>query len=263
MRNKNRIVVSNSKGGVGKTTSVIEICAAAARLNIGKGLVIDLDPQGNASRHLLGEVPKPKDETVYDLLMEEDTDIKSVLKKANASWPNVWVIPANQRLKNADKTLESIPHWIDLLDEIVEQIESKFAYIIIDTPPAMNALTKMAVKAANKLLIPTDGSLYSDDGDKTILALVETLKKRTNHHLDLVKMVMTQQQKAGAHAVRHAMNALKSNYEDVFDPVRLPHSVKVNEAQRLHTPPVSPSYILPDDHSLRTGYEKITNDLLK
>ena len=193
-RNKNRLVIANGKGGVTKTTTTAEIAAHASRRK-KKLLLIDMDPQGNLSSTLLGYIPPTSQLTIFDLLIDEDVEIKNVIQKGSLNWPGICILPSNQKLSTAYKFLETEPNWISRLDEVVEQIEHNFDAVVIDTPPSMGLLTKMAIRAANKLLIPADTSTFSDSGDETILALVQHIEKKTGHKLDIIKMVLALQQK--------------------------------------------------------------------
>lgn len=262
MRHHNRIAISNSKGGVGKTTTCLEIGAHAARMGM-KVLFVDMDPQANTSSSILGYTPKATDPTIFELLVEDHGDVLQVIKKGTECWPNSYCLPCNQRLGSAYKFLESEPNWITALDEIIESIEDNFDLILIDTPPSMGLLTKLSIRAANKLLIPTDTSRFADDGDETIIAQVMLLEKKSGHKLDLIRMVLTLQQKRGAYATRDSIDYLKSQYNDLFLDIDIPHSVKVIEAQRMHRPPQSAMSILEPDHKLFLGYEKLTNELIK
>ena len=224
MRNKNRIVVCNGKGGVGKTTSVIEIAAELSNVQQGRLLVIDIDPSANSTLHLLGYIPKQSELTISNLLLDDDLDTKALFRKATSAWPNTYVIPSNETLNRVPALIEGQEYWINLLDENLETFEHNFDYILIDTPPLTNALTKLALRAANKLLIPTDISEYSDSSDNKILALVKSLEKKGNHKLDLVKLVMTMQQKGNSFAVREAIQTAIKEHGDIFDPVFIPHT---------------------------------------
>lgn len=260
-RNQNRIVVANSKGGVTKTTSLCEL-AAHASFEGKRVLCIDLDPQANTTSTLLGHTPTSKDKTLFDLLIDNETDIKDVLCKGSDNWPHIWLLPANQKLEKTYKFLESEPNWISRLDEVIQQIEHNFDAILIDTPPTMGLLTKLAIMAANKLLIPTDTSRFSNDGDETILALAEHIQEKTGHKLETIKMVLTLQQKGGARANVNARKYLKEHYKKIFWDIELPHCVKAIEAQRMYSPPKSVSSLLTPDHKLYKGYQQIAKALI-
>lgn len=253
-RHKNRILFANNKGGVGKTTSLVEICAHAVFKN-KKVLIIDMDPQGCASRVFLGEIPGPKDSTIFDVLVGQ-AEVTDALKKATENWPRVHVLGANQKLEVAHKFLEPEPGWETALDEVVESIEENFDLILIDSPPALGLLTKIAIRAANKLVIPTDISLYADDGLSKLLALVDHIEKKTKHKIDLVKVVVTAMQKGGAHATRNALKRLQDEVGEMFMPVELPHTIKVFEAQR-EAQPRAAAQMLDEDHKLYVGYQKL------
>ena len=260
-RNKNRLVVANGKGGVTKTTTTCEVAAHASRRK-KKILLVDMDPQSNSSSTILGYIPPSTQKTIFDLLIDEQVEIRGVLKKGSNNWPNIWILPSNQKLSTAYKFLETEPNWISRLDEISQQIEHNFDAIIIDTPPSMGLLTKMSIRAANKLLIPTDTSMYSDDGGATILALVNHIERKTGHKLETVKLILAMQQKKNSFVTKNALEYLSETYNEIFMRVDLPHCTKAQEAHRRYEPPKSAMSLLPSDHKLFKGYEKISSALI-
>ncbi|HET9239184.1 MAG TPA: AAA family ATPase [Oligoflexus sp.] len=258
-RHKNRITIGNNKGGVGKTTTTVELCAHAVYQR-KKTLIVDADPQANASRIFLGYKPGAKDTTLFDVLLGE-ADVTDALKKATDNWPGVYVLPGSQKLESAHKFLESEPGWETALDEIIESIEDNFDLILIDSPPALGLLTKIAIRAANKVLIPTDTSIYGEEAVTKMFALIEHIEKKTKHKVELVRVVLAAMQKGGAYATREALSKLKTEYGDSFLPIELPHTVKVMDAQRAAVPKAA-AQILQDDHKLYTGYKQLLESII-
>lgn len=260
-RNNNRLAVANGKGGVTKSTTSCEIAAHASR-NKKKVLLVDLDPQGNTSSTILGYLPPSHERTIFDLLVDEESDIKSVLRKGSEFWPGIWILPSNQKLEKAYKFLESEPNWINRVDEVIEQIEHNFDAVIMDTPPSMGLLTKMAIKASNKVLIPTDTSKFSDDGNDTILALIQHIEDKTGHKLDSINLILALQQKQNSFVTKDSLKFLTENHGDIFLPVDLPHCTKAQEAHRKFSPPRSAMSLLNPSHKLYRGYEKLASVLI-
>lgn len=251
---KKRVGVGNNKGGVGKTTTLVELVANSVRRK-KKTLVLDLDPQCGAGQMLLGAVPEMDEITLFHVLIG-NAGVKDALRKASSNWPGVYVLCSNQKLENAHKFLETEPGWETCLDEIIESIEDNFDEIYVDMPPATGFLTKIALRAINTLVIPTDISIYAASGLNKMFALIDHFERKSNHKIDLVRVIVTASQKGGSKVIRSALDELKEKYGDQYLPVDLPHTVRVWEAQR-EIPPRAASQVLEENHKLLQGYKSL------
>ena len=161
MSNKkcNTVVIANSKGGVGKTTTILE-CAAHAGKNKKKVLVVDMDPQGDSSKALLGRALEPEDAHIFHLLVGE-VGVEDVVRSSNEHWENVHIIPADIKLTTLPEHLSGVLGYEKKLYKVLGSIKHLYDLILIDTGPQTTILTQIAMRAADQLLIPTDTSVYS------------------------------------------------------------------------------------------------------
>ena len=178
--------VANQKGGVGKTTTTVNIAAALSMGGL-RVLVIDLDPQGNASTAL--GVPHRDIAGIYDVLMG-DSPITSVIQKVSG-FPSLDCIPSNSTLANAEVNLVSMVARELRLKEALVEISPNYDYIFIDCPPSLGLLTINALAAARELLIPIQTEYYALEGLSQLLETYGVVKKRLNANLDLSTIVLT------------------------------------------------------------------------
>ncbi len=177
------IAIANQKGGVGKTTSAINISAALA--TIGQSvLLIDLDPQANATS---GVSVEPNDATIYECLMERQL-IKSVILPTDIHGFNI--IPSKGDLVGAEIEISNLADRETILKTIVGEIED-YDFVIIDCPPAFGLLTINALVAASALIVPVQCEYYAMEGLGSLMGNVERIRDSFNANLDLQGILLT------------------------------------------------------------------------
>ncbi|MBF9042477.1 AAA family ATPase [Rhodobacterales bacterium HKCCE4037] len=223
------IAITNQKGGVGKTTTAINLGATLASMNF-KVLVVDLDPQGNASTGL-GIEPADRNMTTYDLLLD-GADLADVAIETEVE--RLWIAPATTDLSSADIEMGQRDNRIFLLKEALATATA-YDFVLIDCPPSLSLLTLNALTAAHSLLVPLQAEFFALEGLSQLMLTVREVRETANPALRIEGVVLTM------HDAR--MNLSRQVEEDaratlgelVFDTV-VPRNVRLSEA---------PSYALP------------------
>ena len=216
--------VANQKGGVGKTTTTVNIAAALSMGGL-RVLVIDLDPQGNASTAL--GVPHRDTAGIYEVLMGDAT-ITSVIQKV-AGFPALDCVPSNSSLANAEVNLVSMVARELRLKEALDEIFPNYDYIFIDCPPSLGLLTINALAAARELLIPIQTEYYALEGLSQLLETYGVVKKRLNAKLDLSTIILTMFDGRTRLSNDVAAN-VRSHFPNELIDIPIPRAVRVSEA---------------------------------
>lgn len=180
------IAVSNQKGGVGKSATVVHTAAALALFG-KRVLVVDLDPQGHVAVNL-GHDPEDLEVTIYDSLEKKDFPIEPVIIHIK---DNLDIVPSNIHLAKANFTLVGRMHREELLKTKLRPLQEQYAYILIDCPPDLNLLTINALSAADYVLIPVQTQYLSLRGLRDLTETIEEVKEHGNPQLSILGVVPT------------------------------------------------------------------------
>lgn len=181
------ISVVNQKGGVGKTTTVINIGAVFAVLN-KKVLIIDFDPQSNASSGLDIDVSERENRNIYSVLLEENTIENSIFK---TKVPNLDIVPCTVDLAGAELDLATVENREYRLKNAISSIANNYDFIFIDCPPSLSLLTLNALVASTTILIPLQCEFFALEGLSHLLDTAERIKENFNPTLNINGIILT------------------------------------------------------------------------
>ena len=251
------ISVANQKGGVGKTTTTVNLCAILAKKN-KKVLLIDADPQGNATSGLGAE--KDAEFSTYDILVS-DVEIKDVIQDTiiqDTIIKNLKICPANMNLAGAEVELVSMMSREQRLKEKLDLVKEEFDYIFIDCPPSLGLITLNSFTASNSVLIPIQCEYYALEGLGQLLNTINLVKKHLNKNIKIEGALLTMYD-IRTNLSNQVVKEVKRYFENKVYKTVIPRNVRLSEA---------PSYGMPiTEYDPRSkgakSYMKFAKEFLK
>ena len=226
------IAFANQKGGVGKTTTAVNLATALASID-KKVLLIDLDPQGNASTGL-GIKNDQRANNTYHILHDPHSIAKTISKTLV---PNLMLIPAHEQLAAIDHELSHQTDRYTRLKTALVSVKAQYDFIFIDCPPSLGTLTLNALTCCNRVLVPLQCEFYALEGLSQLLKSIMQIKTKINPSLDLQGVVLTMYQKRSVLNQQVALDAQKHLGKKVYK-TRVPRNIRLSEAPSFGQPAI-------------------------
>ncbi|MCI8627326.1 MAG: ParA family protein [Lachnospiraceae bacterium] len=247
------IAVANQKGGVGKTTTAINLSACLAEKE-QKVLVIDIDPQGNTSSGL-GIDKNNVENTVYELMLGE-AELKDCIMVE--VYPNLSVLPSNINLAGAEIELIGLENQQFILKTQIDKIRYEYDFIIIDCPPSLNTLTVNAMTAADTVLVPIQCEYYALEGLSQLMHTIDLVKQRLNPNLEIEGVVFTMYDARTNLSLQVVENVKETLTNTIYKTI-IPRNVRLAEAPS-HGMPIN---IYDSKSAGAEGYRDLADEVIE
>ncbi len=222
--------VVNQKGGVGKTTTTVNLSAGLAQLGQNV-LLIDTDPQGNSSSGV-GVDKENLKFSIYDVLLNE-ASLRDV--RLSTAVDRLYVAPANIELTGAELELPAMADWQFRLKTAISKVADDYDVVLIDAPPSLGVLTVNALTAADGVIVPIQCEYYALEGISQLVKTIEIIKRSTNPGLHIYKVVLTMRDPR-ARLTQQVEAEIRKHFGGIVSRVSIPRNIRLSEA---------PSYGLP------------------
>ena len=249
------ICIFNQKGGVGNTTTNINLCSGLAMMGY-KVLAIDIDPQGNTTSGLGFDKTSLK-YSIYDILTSSDVKISDAIIQSQLV-DNLYLIPANMDLAGAEVEMIESKDREKILKEKLKEYDTEFDFIFIDCPPSLGILTLNALTACDSVIIPIQCEFYALEGVGQLINTINLVRKSLNKDLEVEGVIMTMYD-SRANLCNEVFKEVKNYFKDKVYNTKIPRNIRLAEAPSFGLP-----ILLYDDKCRGAeAYDKLTKEFIK
>jgi len=224
------IAIVNQKGGVGKTTTAVNLAAAVGAKG-KKVLLVDIDPQGNATSGM-GVEKRQLQSSAYDILIN-DSKAKDVIK--TSKFKNVDILPANMNLAGAELELVEIENRETKLKLALAQVKDEYDYIFMDCPPSLGLITLNALCSADTIMVPIQCEYYALEGLSQLMSTVRQVKRLYNPHIELEGVILTMYD-GRLNLTQQVVEEVKKFFPNKVFKTVVPRNVRLSEAPSFGQP---------------------------
>ncbi|MBK1810846.1 ParA family protein [Clostridium sp. YIM B02505] len=249
-----KICIFNQKGGVGKTTTNINLCSYIAMLGY-KVLAIDIDPQGNTTSGL-GIDKRKLEKSMYDVITN-DVSLKEIIKQSELV-SNLYIAPAKMELAGAEVEIIEKEKRELILQQKIREIEDDFDFIFIDCPPSLGFLTINSLTSCDSVLIPIQCEFYALEGVGQLINTIQLVKKSLNKNLEIEGVIMTMYD-SRTNLSNEVYKEVEKYFKDKVYKVTIPRNIRLAEAPSFGLP------IMLYDEKCKgaEAYEQLTNEFIE
>ena len=226
----NKLAIVNQKGGVGKSTTAVNLGASLAEMG-KRVLIVDVDPQGNATSGLGVEKSSVKN-SIYNVLVD-DIEVEEAVLETKSE--NLYILPSNIDLAGAEIELVSMISREKRLKIALEENKNEYDYILFDCPPSLGLLTLNALSAANKIIVPIQCEYYALEGLGQLIETIKLVQKNLNKKLEIEGVVLTMYD-ARTNLSKQVSEEVKNFFENKVYETVIPRNVRLSEAPSFGQP---------------------------
>jgi chromosome partitioning protein len=250
------ITVCAEKGGVGKTTTAVNLACALAFYEDRKTLLVDLDSQGHVSSCLNSEFSNGTGPTMTEILLSRGRDLFELVHRTRID--GLFVIPSDRGLNETEKILSSKIGKEFILKQAMKKVSDYFDFIIIDCPPSIGNLTLNALVTSDFCIIPSDISCLSMQALSDITGTIETIEERLSHHVKILGILLTRVDRRNIHTNEAVLKDMRRNFRDLMFQTSIPINTAIVNAQ-IEGRPV---FFTSPDSKGALSYRKLSEEIL-
>lgn len=251
------IAIANQKGGVGKTTTAVNLAASLAALDY-KTLVVDADPQANSTSHLSLD-PKEVEVSIYELMVNPDLKAKDAIVETHiGGLDDLYIIPSNIDLVGAEVEMVNLAGREEKMRETLATVKDEYDFIIIDCSPSLGLITINALTAADSVLVPVQCEYFALEGLGKLLNTIKIIQQRLNKELQIEGLLLTMYD-VRLRLANHVVEDVRAHFKDRVFQTLIPRNIKLSEAPSFGEPAIT----LDADSKGAVSYLNLAHEILQ